>query len=303
MALTCRGTIFDGVAAARETVYDHIFVVYSIIDSPCKQALEALRQAALGSGIHLLIEMYQEPDVIELARSAACVFDYHIYPVDISALLSVCHENISATSLPASESAKDQRIRQLEILVTQDDLTGLKNRRYVRQFLPTILKQAARQQCQVTLLLFDIDNFKHYNDSYGHAVGDKVLRQTAKLISRCCRGQDVVARLGGDEFAVIFWDTAEAHHTSEPNQDRRSCTQNHPRQVVFMAERFCKEMSEAAFEVLGTKGKGSLTISGGLATFPMDAQSPEDLFEQADQAMLEAKRSGKNRIYLVGEPA
>jgi diguanylate cyclase (GGDEF)-like protein len=70
-----------------------------------------------------------------------------------------------------------------------------------------------------------------------------------------------------------------------------------------MAERFRREMSAASFDVLGPKGKGSLTISGGLATFPTDAVNAESLFEKADEAMFEAKRSGKNRLYLVGRPA
>ena len=69
-----------------------------------------------------------------------------------------------------------------------------------------------------------------------------------------------------------------------------------------MAERFRSEMSDTPFDQLGPQGKGSLTISGGLATFPTDAPDARLLFEKADQAMLEAKRSGKNRIYLVGQP-
>jgi len=184
----------------------------------------------------------------------------------------------------------------------RDDLTNLKNRRYLSQFLPAILAKAKAGQCQVTLLLFDIDDFKHYNDAYGHSVGDDVLRQTAKLIRRCCRNQDVVARLGGDEFAVVFWDVPDTQPSRGSTSDRRGSSRNHPRQPVFMAERFRVEMSDTPFDKLGPQGKGALSISGGLATFPTDASNAQELYEKADKAMLEAKRNGKNRVYLVGQP-
>ncbi|MHC5086515.1 MAG: GGDEF domain-containing protein, partial [Planctomycetota bacterium] len=226
--------------------------------------------------------------------------DYLICPVNSAALTAQQRPDALKT---AGDQDKDRRIEALETLVVQDDLTGLKNRRYLRQFLPSILEKAKANQFQVTLLLFDIDDFKHYNDSYGHPVGDEVLRQTAKLIRRCCRNQDVVIRMGGDEFAVIFWDVpGEQPSTGQSVADRRKSSQGHPRQTVFMAERFRQEMASTPFEHLGPKGRGSLTISGGLATFPVDASSAAELFEKADQAMLEAKRSGKNLIHLVGQP-
>ena len=112
-----------------------------------------------------------------------------------------------------------------------------------------------------------------------------------------------MTRLGGDEFAVIFWDIpGEQVQAGQSVSDRRKSSQDHPRQTVFMAERFRHEMASMPFDHLGPKGKGSLTISGGLATFPTDASSAPELFEKADQAMLEAKRNGKNLIYLVGQP-
>ncbi|MHC4292062.1 MAG: GGDEF domain-containing protein, partial [Planctomycetota bacterium] len=222
----------------------------------------------------------------------------------IEALMAERTASVSKVSVSENrDQDKDRRIEELETLVVQDDLTGLKNRRYLRQFLPLILQKAKANQCQVTLLLFDIDDFKHYNDSYGHSIGDDVLRQTAKLICLCCRNQDVVTRLGGDEFAVIFWDVpGEQTQTAQSISDRRKSSLGHPRQTVFMAERFRHEMASMPFDHLGPKGKGSLTISGGLATFPTDASSAPELFEKADQAMLEAKRNGKNLIYLVGQP-
>ncbi|MEN8128507.1 MAG: GGDEF domain-containing protein [Planctomycetota bacterium] len=297
-------SIFEGITIAQQQPLEKIFVVYSEIPEPKPQALAALHQICPQATICLLIQMVAEPGVHEWLRSCSwaneCV-DYLICPLSAKALFA---EKAAGGALDAdtSDQDKDRRIQELETLVMQDDLTGLKNRRYLRQFLPAILKKADIAGCQVTLLLFDIDDFKHYNDAYGHSVGDAVLRQTARLMQRCCRDQDVVARLGGDEFAVMFWDVPDDSLHQGTASDRRGSSRNHPRSAVFMAERFRVEMSATPFDQLGLKGKGSLTISGGMATFPIDVSSAAELFEKADQAMLEAKRSGKNRVYLVGTP-
>ncbi len=300
--LHCK-SIVEGITIAQQQPLDRIFVVYSEMPEPKSQALEALHRVCPQATICLLIQMVEEPGVHEWLRSCSWAngcLDYLICPLSVAALIpekAAGFQDVSA--ITKGEQDKDRRIRELGALVMQDDLTDLKNRRYLKQFLPAILRKAESARCQVTLLLFDIDNFKHYNDTYGHSVGDTVLRQAAKLMRRCCRDQDVVVRLGGDEFAVVFWDISDGQGGGS---DRRGSSQNHPRQSVFMAERFRSEMSHTPFDKLGPQGKGSLTISGGLATFPTDAQDAQELFEKADQAMLKAKRSGKNRIYLVGQP-
>ncbi len=297
------GNIFEGITLAQKESFDRIFVVYSELPEPKSQALEALHQICPEATICLLIHMAEEPCVYEWLRSCAWAtghLDYLICPLNIKVLMPEKPARPQDVVDAADDDPdKNRRIRELAALVMQDDLTRLKNRRYLRQFLPAILKKAEISQCQVTLLLFDIDDFKHYNDAYGHSTGDAVLRQTAKLMRRCCRDQDVVARLGGDEFAVVFWDVPDGQGS---DSDRRRSSQGHPRGAVFMAERFRSEMPDTPFGQLGPKGKGSLTISGGLATFPTDASNAQGLFEKADQAMLEAKRSGKNCIYLVGQP-
>jgi GGDEF domain-containing protein len=280
--------IFEAITTAQHQSYETIYVVYSELPEPKIQAVGALHQVCPAAAICLLVQMVEEPAVCEWLRMhswAKETLDYLICPVNSAALTAQQRPDALKT---AGDQDKDRRIEALETLVVQDDLTGLKNRRYLRQFLPSILEKAKANQFQVTLLLFDIDDFK---------------RQTAKLIRRCCRNQDVVIRMGGDEFAVIFWDVpGEQPSTGQSVADRRKSSQGHPRQTVFMAERFRQEMASTPFEHLGPKGRGSLTISGGLATFPVDASSAAELFEKADQAMLEAKRSGKNLIHLVGQP-
>lgn len=300
------GSAAEGIAAIHKAQFDSVLVSVSAIRNHFEQSLSGLRQALRNRRIILLAQMSEEPFVIELMhqRSGQHLFDdYLICPVRIEQLMP---ERFAENPSIVSDTDKDRRIEELEKLIVQDDLTGLKNRRYLRQFLPQVLSLAGQHNLHVTLLIFDIDDFKHYNDAYGHAVGDNVLQQAGRMIQRCCRSHDVVARLGGDEFAVIFWDLPSGKISGLSDQqsqgDRRIAGLDHPREPIFMTERFCRELSQAAFEFIGPKGKGNLTISGGLATFPTDGTTPEELFEKADNAMLEAKRSGKNRLYLVGQP-
>jgi len=175
-------------------------------------------------------------------------------------------------------------------LAWRDDLTGLYNRRYFQERLKDLLEEARRDRRRVTVLLFDIDDFKTYNDRYGHATGDDLLREVAQLLTHCTREHDVVVRYGGDEFAVIFRD-------SEPPRVPGS---QHPREPVELTERFRRDICQHDFTCLGRDRPGPVTISGGLATFPWDANDWEELVAAADTALLSAKKTGKNRIHLAG---
>ena len=184
-------------------------------------------------------------------------------------------------------------------LATTDELTELANGRYFKQFLTKIIDRARAKRFPVTLLLFDIDNFKSYNDQFGHGVGDAILRQTAVLMKRCCRDHDLVARISGDEFAVVFW---EKEGPRQPRETQNNPPSRVPNSVRAVCERFRRLISSQDFQLLGATGQGVLTISGGLAVYPFDAQTPEALIEAADRAlMFDAKRGGKNTIFLVGD--
>jgi two-component system cell cycle response regulator len=193
------------------------------------------------------------------------------------------------------------RHNRLQKLAITDELTGLYNGRYFRHFLARMLDRARTMLFPVTLLLFDIDNFKKYNDRYGHGVGDEILRQTAALMKRCVRDHDLVARISGDEFAVVFWEKEGPRQPREPAVVPTSASTRLPHEAVQVLERFRRLLSSQHFSGLGPAGQGTLTISGGLAVYPFHAQSANDLIEAADRAlMFKAKQSGKNSIYLVG---
>ncbi|TKJ35739.1 MAG: hypothetical protein CEE38_14125 [Planctomycetes bacterium B3_Pla] len=314
-----RCEVCTNAAQAVDAAAKHNFAVITVVISgfPAKlsSVLKALRDAS-DAKIVLLAQMYEEPIAIRLVGSThngtRLANDYLICPVRRDEF----YESVTATrSHRAGEAAPcvtvdtttEMRIRQLERLATEDDLTGLKNRRYIWEFSRQIIEHTANENGRVTLLVFDIDNFKHYNDIYGHIAGDEILKQTAVLMRRCCRSHDVIGRIGGDEFAVVFWDDPqrETPRSAAKSTERRSASADHPKEAIFIAKRLVQELEAAKLSTsggLGPEGKGVLTISGGLASFPRDGKTIQELFQQADKALLEAKRSGKNRIYLVGKP-
>ena len=301
------GNMLDGIDAAARNDFRAFGVVMFNLSGNLSSTLKALRQTNPTAKIVLLTQMYEEPIAIKLVGSAGdIVNDYLICPVQANRFYEfVTLAQAGATpgiAQPAViDNVTEMKIKQLEKLATTDELTGLKNRRYIWEFSRQIIEHAKKENGQMTLLMFDIDNFKYYNDVYGHSAGDDILRQAAVLMQRTCRNHDVVGRIGGDEFAVIFWDEPKAKPIG-PEAERRSAAADHPNEPVFIAKRFRKQLKKERFASLGPEGKGVLTISGGLASFPRDGSTIQQLFEQADKALLEAKGRGKNRIYLVGTP-
>jgi two-component system cell cycle response regulator len=188
----------------------------------------------------------------------------------------------------AEAAARAERWRQLALA---DELTGLPNRRHLMSFLDETLKQAEAAKSTVTALVFDIDDFKRYNDRYGHDAGDEILCEVGRLFVQCSRRTDMVARHGGDEFVVVFWDP----------EGPRTLGSRHPEGVLMIVQRFRAALKKHRFSRLGQDSQGVLTISGGLAHFPWQARTAAELLEAADRALLRAKEAGKNRFYILGD--
>ena len=163
---------------------------------------------------------------------------------------------------------------QLEQIAVHDFLTGLANRREGMAYLEAQVALCQRLSLPLGLCFIDIDHFKLINDEHGHAVGDEVLRRVARTLRDLLRREDLVCRWGGEEFLLIA-PGIDAPHTLQ------------------LAEKVC-----AAVQHLPGDGLPAVTLSIGVAALPAQGCRPEALIAQADQALYQAKRTGRNRVLL-----
>lgn len=171
-----------------------------------------------------------------------------------------------------------------------DHLTGLKTRGYFEQQLELEIKRSDRKSERFALLMLDIDHFKALNDTYGHNVGDQVLREVAAVLMKDMREVDTVARYGGEEFVIILPETTEE-------------------EAFAVAQRIRKAVEQAKFSVPKAreskpgpvKKPAPLSISIGIAVFDQDAIVKRELVELADAALYFAKSQGRNRVILYSE--
>ncbi|MBI5232114.1 MAG: GGDEF domain-containing protein [Coriobacteriales bacterium] len=170
---------------------------------------------------------------------------------------------------------------ELERLSVTDRLTGLFNRGYFEQRLDGEVSRAQRYGHRLSLILLDIDEFKSFNDSYGHPAGDDVLRMVSAVIGSNLREMDIAARYGGEEFVIVLPETDTAG-------------------ALRVAERVREQIELLSFEV-GQEGPVSRSVSVGVATLPEMAPGAPELVKAADEAMYRAKRQGKNRVVSAAD--
>jgi len=163
----------------------------------------------------------------------------------------------------------------LRVMASIDQLTGVLNRRRLIEISQVEFKKCQKTNQKLALLLIDIDRFKRVNDLYGHAVGDKALQNVATLCNKSLRKSDYMGRLGGEEFAILFPQTSL-------------------NEAEKMAERLRKSIEKAPINIEEQKIK--LTISIGVAAYKKEDEDITVLINRADQAMYQAKRSGRNRV-------
>ncbi len=161
-----------------------------------------------------------------------------------------------------------------------DSLTNLWNHGFFQEKLAEEFSFAQRMTLPLSLMMIDIDNFKVLNDTYGHQNGDFILKEIAQLLSDSSRGNDSICRYGGEEFAIILSATAK-------------------NESFDIAERLRNKIAEHIFKPPTLSRELQVTVSIGLATFPVDTQTKEELIAHADKAMYIAKFSGKNKTCLT----
>lgn len=168
---------------------------------------------------------------------------------------------------------------ELQQLAITDGMTGLFNYRHFKEQLEHELNRAHRHSLHLSLIMIDIDHFKHYNDTSGHPAGDDVLRDIGSLLRSNIRNIDVAARYGGEEFALILPDASK---------DAAKVVADKIRRLI--------EIHEFEFEELQPKGR--LTISAGVATYPEDGNDVDPLVEVADKRLYLAKQAGRNMVFV-----
>jgi diguanylate cyclase (GGDEF)-like protein len=178
------------------------------------------------------------------------------------------------------EASYHEEIYKMTII---DALTGAHNKRYFLEFIEREIARCARYRRPLSLLMFDIDHFKSFNDSYGHLTGDQVLRLVGMSLKQTIKGQDITARYGGEEFAVVLPNTALRQALTVADHIRRA----------VMAKELKKKSTG---EILGR-----VTISVGVSMLKPDDDT-DALIERADACLYAAKRNGRNRVICEVDP-
>ena len=162
-----------------------------------------------------------------------------------------------------------------------DALTSLYNRRYLEKYLTDEIRRASRYNRQISIAMIDIDDFKKFNDTFGHPAGDKLLRDIALLLKTHTRGTDKIFRYGGEEFLIV-----------QPETDKASS--------LTVAEKI-RKLIEAHTFMFPHRQPSSVTLSIGIAAFPDDGKTIEDIIKIADDMLYKAKSGGKNRVKANSE--
>jgi diguanylate cyclase (GGDEF)-like protein len=184
---------------------------------------------------------------------------------------------LAAYAVVAIQNAR--LFEQASRMAITDGLTELYNHRHLHDSLERVLERARRDGSPIGLIMLEIDNFKRYNDTYGHRSGDEALRMVARLLRRGSRPSDIVARYGGDEFMVILPGASKAA-TQETAERMRRAVEAYPL-------------------ILGDEVITTITLSVGVAAYPHDGSTVDALVESVDRAQYIAKRSGGNKVHVA----
>lgn len=272
-------TALDGKEALEKCAEKYFNVALIDIRLPDINGLELLNKLkGMNPEIEgIIITGYASVEtVIEALRRGA--FDYVTKPLNMDEVLETVREALERQRLTKEERQRLQQeiearefYRALSII---DELTGLYNYRHFHTLLVQELRRCGRYFHPLALFMIDIDNFKVYQDAYGHPAGDAALKVIAETIRNMMRGVDIVARYGGEEFAIILPETTK--------------------EVAAVA---AERVREAVAETTLPTGD-RLTISIGVAAYPIDAEDKEQLISRTDQALYRAKQRGRNQTVI-----
>lgn len=266
-------------AALQATKNERYEVVITDMKMPGMDGLDMLREIRQGphdTDVIVVTGYGSVANALDSINSGA--FDYLIKPFTIEQIQVAMVKVFRHREL---KKLANERHMYLEMSY-EDPLTGVYNRRFFDEALKIEMIKASRHRNSFSLLMIDVDNFKEFNDIYGHQKGDEILSRIGKVFKTVCRGYDIITRYGGDEFAIIF---PEADHN--------------------VASGLCERIM-AGIRALSLDFKGlnelqvQVSVSIGVATFPDHASSVNDLVRCADEALYVAKCAGRDSYRIYG---
>jgi len=260
----------EGVRKAAQIMPDIILLDVNLPGIDGNTALRKIKKENQDQSVVMLTAYATVDNAIQALKDGAS--DFVKKPFDMDHLVHIVNRCIEKTRILRDKELLEEEVRRLSIT---DDLTGLYNHRHFYKKLEAEMVRAQRQNLPLSLLMFDLDNFKRYNDTHGHIEGDRVLEKIGKIVSQCIRQKvDSGYRYGGDEFAVIL--------------------------IGVKADR-ASEIAERIRTLVENAKLGDITISIGLAEYNSDGNI-EQFVKSADEAMYVAKGQGGNQISESNPP-
>ena len=261
-------TASTGEEGVKKVEEEHPEVVLMDISLPVidgNEALGRIRKLHPFPSVIMLTAFATVDNAIRALKQGAT--DFLKKPFENDHLVHIVHQSLERYRTQRERERLEEEVQRLSIT---DDLTGLYNHRHFFKTLEAEVARLRRQKTALSLMMLDIDNFKRYNDRYGHLEGDKVLKKIGEIVSRCIRSNvDSGYRYGGDEFAILLIGASID-------------------QGLVIAERIRSSIEEAGFQ--------DITVSVGLTEF-QDHFALETFVKSADDATYVAKHSGGNRVY------
>ncbi|MBL4726550.1 MAG: PleD family two-component system response regulator [Rhizobiaceae bacterium] len=264
----------DALFQVVESNYDVVVISLSLTDFDALRLCSHLRSLERTRSLPILI-VADEGQESQISRALELgVNDYIIRPLDKNELLARVRTQIKRKRY--NDCLRNSVQNTIEMAVT-DGLTGLHNRRYLDSHLATLFDKAKAKQSHLSTVMCDIDHFKRVNDTYGHDVGDEVIREFAERLKKCVRGVDLASRYGGEEFVVVMPDTDVALASIVAERIRASIA-DHP----FIVEKGAKQLA--------------ITVSVGVSSIVEGDEEPLKLLKRADIGLYTAKKNGRNQV-------
>ncbi len=263
----------DALGKLRNELYD---LIITDLNMPKLSGIDFIKKAKKASPKTDIVVMTGYPSVetaVECMNNGAS--DYLTKPLNLEYFNLIVDRLLYKRILEERAAEREY----FEHIARIDGLTGLYNRRYFDKLLDVEIARADRYKQSFSLIMIDIDDFKNINDNYGYQIGDNILKELASIINSFIRKTDSATRFGGEEFAIIL------SHTG------KKCGR------IFL-ERIINGIATSKFH--GFPHKEIVTASAGLASYPDDAHTQESLIKNADNALYQAKKSGKNILCVYG---